>query len=98
MLELLGFISWLIDLYVWVLIAAVVMSWLQSFNVVNRHNRFVAVVGQALDRLTEPVLRPIRRVMPNIAGLDLSPVIAIIGLKFVQWVVLRWLARLFIGI
>ena len=96
MIELQSFISWLIDLYIWVLIAAVVLSWLISFNIVNHHNRFVAVVAQTLSRLTEPVLRPIKRVMPDLGGLDLSPLVAIIGLVFVQRVVLRWLARLFI--
>src|SRR3954468_17591305 len=65
----------ILEIYKWVVIAWIVLSWLISFNVVNTRNRFVYVVSDVLYRVTEPVLRPIRRVVPNVGGLDLSPLV-----------------------
>jgi YggT family protein len=79
---------WLIDtiitLFIWLLIASAVLSWLIAFNVVNMRNQFVAAIADFLYRVTEPVLRPIRSVLPNMGGIDISPVILIIGLLFLQ--------------
>ena len=94
MIELLGFISYLITLYVYIVIAAVVFSWLVAFNVINPHNNFVRTLWNALNALTEPLLRPIRRVMPDLGGLDLSPIILLLGCMFVQSVVLPNIAKL----
>jgi YggT family protein len=91
--ELLGFIAGLISLYIFVVFAAVIMSWLIVFDVVNRRNRAVYVIGDTLNKLTDPVLRPIRRRLPNVGGLDLSPLVLLLGLIFVRDVVIRWLAR-----
>lgn len=77
----------LLDLYRWVLIAMIVMSWLISFNVINTRNQFVEGLWRVLNQLTEPVLRPIRRFMPNLSGLDLSPIIAFIIIFFIQLVI-----------
>ena len=77
-------IDTVIDLYMWVVIIWVIMSWLISFQVVNTHNRFVHVVSDFLHRLTEPALRPIRRVVPNVGGLDLSPLVLILILYFLR--------------
>jgi YggT family protein len=77
-------VSTLIQLYIWILIANAVLSWLVAFNVVNPHNNVVRTIGEALYRLTEPALRPIRQVVPSIGGLDISPVILIILLLFLQ--------------
>ena len=77
-------ISTLIWLYIYVLIAAAVLSWLLAFNVVNPRNQFVAMVGDVLYRVTEPALRPIRSVMPDLGGIDISPVILILGLAFLE--------------
>jgi YggT family protein len=77
-------ISTLIQLYIWILIANAVLSWLVAFNVVNPHNNAVRTIGEMLYRLTEPALRPIRQMMPSLGGLDISPVILIILLIFVQ--------------
>jgi len=77
-------ISTLITLYIWILIANAVLSWLVAFNVVNPHNNVVRTIGETLYRLTEPVLRPIRQVLPSLGGLDISPVILIILLLFAQ--------------
>jgi YggT family protein len=79
---------WLIDtlitLFIWLLIASAVLSWLIAFNVVNMRNQFVAAIADFLYRVTEPVLRPIRSVLPNMGGIDISPVILIVGLLFLQ--------------
>ena len=73
-----------IELYIWCLIIWVVLSWLVAFNVVNTRNRFVGMLGDFLDRITEPVLRPIRRVMPNLGGIDISPILLILLIYFVR--------------
>lgn len=74
----------LITLYIWILIANAVLSWLVAFNVVNPHNNVVRTIGEALYRLTEPALRPIRSFLPSLGGLDISPVILIIILLFLE--------------
>jgi YggT family protein len=84
MLSLLKLISTVIQLYIYVLIAGAVLSWLIAFNVVNTRNQAVAIIADALWRLTEPVLRPIRKILPNFGGLDLSPVVLILLLYFLQ--------------
>lgn len=94
MLELLNFISSLITLYIYVIIASAVMSWLIAFNVVNPYNQFVRSIWQGLNALTEPLLRPIRRWMPDLGGIDISPVVLILLCAFVQTVVLPNIAKL----
>ena len=90
--ELLFFIAYCIKLYMWVFILDVVLSWLVSFNVINTSSQFIYLIGTALRRLTNPVLQPIRRRMPDLGGIDVSPVIAILGLVFLRdVVVLGWL-------
>jgi YggT family protein len=74
----------IIDIYTWVVIASAIMSWLVAFGVVNVRNQFIRVVVDLLFRLTEPVLRPIRRILPNLGGVDISPVILLLGLFFVR--------------
>ncbi len=74
----------IITLYIWILIASAVLSWLIAFNVVNPYNNIVRTIGDALYRLTEPALRPIRSVLPNLGGLDVSPVILILVLLFAE--------------
>jgi len=81
---LLWLISTLIQIYIWLLIAQAVLSWLIAFGIVNRHNRIVGTIEDFLWRITEPVLRPIRRILPNLGGIDISPVIMILLLLFVQ--------------
>ena len=88
MLPLIGFLVLVIDLYIWVIIAGAILSWLIAFNVVNTSNRFVYSVAETLYRLTEPALRPIRGIIPNLGGIDISPVILILFLLFIRDVVL----------
>ena len=73
-----------LDLYKWVLIISAILSWLVAFNVVNTRNRPVYTISDVLYRLTEPALRPIRNVMPNLGGVDLSPMVLILIVIFVQ--------------
>lgn len=96
MLELLSFISYMLTLYVYVLIASAVLSWLVAFNVVNARNPIVMTIGEFLYRITEPLLRPIRNLMPNLGGIDISPVILILIIFFIQSVVLPNIAKLLI--
>ena len=74
----------LIDLVTWIVIASAILSWLVAFNVVNMRNQFIRMIVETLYRLTEPMLRPIRRMMPNLGGVDISPVILLLGLFFVR--------------
>jgi len=71
-------------LYIWLLIAQAVLSWLIAFNVVNTRNQFVAMVWDFLYRITEPALGPIRRLLPNLGGIDISPVILILLIIFIE--------------
>ncbi|MBY0457928.1 MAG: YggT family protein [Gemmataceae bacterium] len=73
-----------VDLYSFVVLLTVVMSWLLSFGVITRRNAFVDSVWRTMEALTEPVLRQIRRFLPSLGGLDLSPVVLLIGLRAVQ--------------
>ena len=81
---LLTLISQLIEFYIWIVIASAVLSWLVAFDVVNMRNRFVFMIGDVLNRLTEPVYVRIRRFLPDMGGLDLSPLIVIFGLFFLR--------------
>jgi YggT family protein len=74
-----------LEIYIWLLIAAAVLSWLVAFNVVNTRNQVVAMVGDFLYRITEPALRPIRNMLPNLGGIDVSPVILILIIIFLRY-------------
>jgi YggT family protein len=79
---------WLFDQIVfivfWIIIIMVVMSWLMAFNVLNNSNNVVRQINYTLHRLTEPILGPIRRIMPDLGGIDLSPLVLLLGLMFLQ--------------
>ncbi len=94
MIELLRFINLLLDLYSYILIATIILSWLVAFNVVNSRNNIVAMIGDFLYRATEPVLAPIRRRLPNMGPVDLSPLVVFLGIIFIQMVILPNLARM----
>ena len=84
MAALLWLILTVINIYIWLIILQVVLSWLIAFNVVNTNNRFVYLVGDFLYRVTEPAMRPIRRILPNLGGIDLSPMVLLLLLIFAQ--------------
>ena len=77
-------IDTLVTLIVWILIFQVIMSWLIAFNIVNTHDRFVWQINYALHKLTNPLLSPIQQILPNLGGIDISPVILIIVLHFAR--------------
>ncbi len=84
MYALLSLLDTVINIYIWLLIFYVALTWLVQFNIVNTQNRIVYMVGDVLYRITEPALKHIRRVVPNLGGIDVSPVILILGLWFVH--------------
>lgn len=82
-----------LEIYEYVLIATIIFSWLHAFGVVNPRNQAVATIGDVLYRLTEPVLRPIRRFMPNLGGLDLSPIVVFLAIFVIRQylrIIVRW--------
>ena len=81
-----------LDLYWWIIIASAIFSWLFAFNVVNPRNQVVNTIGNALYRLTEPALRPIRRILPDLGGLDISPIILLLILFFLRQFILTTIA------
>ena len=95
--NLLNILHIAVDLYVWLLIASAVLSWLVAFNVINTRNRFVYTVMDFLYRITEPALRPIRRILPNLGGIDISPVILIFGLLFLQGIIRDLIVQIYRG-
>jgi len=88
-----GPIFWLIltviDIYIWIVLIGVILSWLVAFEVINTRNKFVYMVGDFTYRCTEPALRPIRNLLPNLGGLDVSPLVLILGLYFLQRVIIQ---------
>jgi YggT family protein len=93
MISLLQLIATVINIYVWCLVINVAMTWLISFNILNTRNQFVARVNDFFNRITEPALAPIRRVVPLIGGIDVSPIILILLLVFIK----HLLFELFLG-
>ena len=86
-------VDWVIQIYIWILIASAILSWLVSFDVVNRRNPLVNRVGQFLFQVTNPVLRPIRRILPLIGGVDLSPLVVILLLWFIRNLLFEYLVH-----
>nr|WP_209947104.1 YggT family protein [Rhizobium halophytocola] len=84
MLALFRTIDLALQLYTWILIASAIFSWLYAFNVINSGNRFVYSLGQFFFNVTEPVLRPIRRVLPDLGGIDISPIIVLLIIFFIR--------------
>jgi len=80
-----------LQLYIWLLIASAVLSWLVAFNVVNTRNPVVSTVGQFLYGITEPALRPIRNIMPNLGGIDISPVILILLIILIERIIIYYI-------
>lgn len=80
-------LSFILNIVWWIFLIMIIMSWLISFNVINTRNQFVSAVAEFLYRITEPVLRPIRSALPSFGGLDISPVIVILIILFLQRVI-----------
>lgn len=94
---LLTFISYLIQLYIYVVIAGVILSWLMAFGVVNPYNPTVRGIWQGINAVTEPLLGPIRNSLPNLGAIDISPIILLLGCVFVQGLIGQVLIPLIVG-
>lgn len=86
-----------LNIYEFVVIAAVIVSWLTAFNVINQYNNFVRTVLRLLIALTEPVFRPIRRIIPPVGGLDLSPLVVILLIETIKYAMTSWSPLVSIG-
>ncbi|HHI81604.1 MAG TPA: YggT family protein [Rhizobiales bacterium] len=84
----------ILNIYTWVVIATVILSWLFAFNVINYNNQFVRQLHYVLNRLTEPLLGPIRRFLPDLGGIDISPVVLLLALFFLKNLVIEYGTRL----
>jgi YggT family protein len=93
MIELLNFINGLISLYITIIFASVILSWLMSFGVVNAYNPTVRAIYNALQAVTEPLLRPIRNILPNLGAIDISPIVLLLACQFVQMVIIPNIAK-----
>lgn len=94
MLALIQTVVLALDLYWWIIIISAIFSWLYAFNVINSRNQFVGTIGNFLFRATEPVLAPIRRIMPDLGGIDISPIIVLLILFFLRQFILTTIAPL----
>jgi YggT family protein len=92
MLALIQTIVMALDIYWWIIIGAAIFSWLYAFNVVNPRNEFVGMIGNMLFRLTDPALRPIRRYLPDLGGIDISPIILLLVIFFIRQFLLTTIA------
>lgn len=84
-----GILSMILDVVWWIIVVQAIMSWLIGFNVINTHNEFVRQVWTSLDRMTEPLYRPIRKILPDFGGLDLSPIVILIALQAIDMYALQ---------
>jgi YggT family protein len=91
MYAFLRLVDTIITIFIWLLIAQAILSWLVAFGIVNRYNRVVTTIGDFLWRVTEPLLRPIRRILPDLGGIDISPIILILVLWFLRDLMFEYL-------
>lgn len=96
MIELLLFISQLISMYEFLIIAGVILSWLIGFGIVNPYNQIARAIWNFFQAITEPALRPIRAMLPDLGGIDVSPIVLLLALQFVQQVILPNIMKAFI--
>lgn len=80
-----------LNLYVYIIIGSAIFSWLFAFNVINSGNQFVGMIGNFLYQATEPLLRPIRRVMPSLGTIDISPIVLLLGIFLLQRIIVHYI-------
>jgi YggT family protein len=97
MLALIQTVDLALGIYSWFLIGAAIFSWLYAFNVVNSRNQFVNTVGNGLYRITEPVLAPVRRIMPDLGGVDISPIVVLLIIYFLRQLLANNIAPMLLG-
>ena len=91
-------VQYILQLFIYVLIANAIFSWLYAFNVINTRNQIVDSIARLLYQVTEPVLRPIRRFMPDLGGVDISPIVAVLIIVFLQMIIANPIAPALIGL
>lgn len=96
MLALFQTIDLALNLYTWILIASAIFSWLYAFNVINSSNSFVNSLGTFLYNVTEPVLRPIRKILPDLGGIDISPIVVLLLIFFIRSLMWNSIVPLFL--
>lgn len=84
MLAVVQVVLLILNILWWIIIVSAILSWLLAFNILDYRNNFVRTVTDTLYRMTEPLYRPIRRILPNLGGLDLSPLVVLIAIFFIQ--------------
>ncbi|MBL0933431.1 MAG: YggT family protein [Rhizobiaceae bacterium] len=92
MIALIQTIILALDIYWWLIILSAIFSWLYAFNVVNPRNQFVGTIGNFLYKVTEPALRPIRRLLPDLGGIDISPIILLLLIFFLRQFIITTIA------
>ena len=97
MILILDILQILLNVLWWIIIVQAILSWLIAFNVINTYNEFVGSIWRALRTLTEPLYRPIRRILPDFGGLDLSPMVVLVILLIIQQAVMPALYRVAVG-
>lgn len=88
MIPVINTLLFVLNIYWWIVILSVIFSWLYAFNVVNSRNQFVGMIGNALFQMTEPVFRPIRNLLPNLGTVDISPLVVLVIIFFLQQVLI----------
>ncbi len=96
MIALIQTIILALDIYWWLIILSAIFSWLYAFNVVNPRNQFVGTIGNFLYKVTEPALRPIRRLLPDLGGIDISPIILLLLIFFLRQFIITTIAPVLI--
>lgn len=97
MLAVIQLVLLILNILWWIIIASAVLSWLFAFNIVNPRNQFVGMIGEFLYRVTEPIYRPIRRILPDLGGIDLSPLVVLLGIFFLQQLIIYSIAPVLLG-
>jgi YggT family protein len=98
LITILQILAVLLDVVWWIIIVQAVLSWLIAFNVINTYNPTVRAIWQALQRMTDPLYRPIRRIMPDFGALDLSPMVVLIVIYILRYIVIPNVAAWYLGI
>jgi YggT family protein len=97
MLAVIATLNFIINIIWFLVIASAIFSWLYAFNVINTRNEAINMIGRSLYQVTEPIYRPIRRILPNMGGLDLSPLVVLVILFFLQQLLNTTIANMLLG-
>jgi YggT family protein len=94
MMPIIWLINTVVQLFFWIMLAMIIISWLMHFGIIDGRNQYVRQINYFLRRVTEPVLAPIRRLLPDLGGIDISPIVVLIGLEFIRQIVVGQLLKL----